>query len=65
MFALNLRMTDQLQEVLKEAVRRPPSAEQIHNQRVSFVYSFMGKSSTMTRPQVERLVEKHEGKTAE
>lgn len=63
MFTAQLRMSDFLQNALKEAARRSPTQEELHKQRVSFVYSFMGKANSMTKADVERMVDKQEGRS--
>lgn len=47
---------------LRAAAQHTPTRDELEKQRVSFVYGFMGHSSTITRSEVERLVEKQEGR---
>lgn len=49
---------------LKEAARRPVTAEELQRQRVSFVFGNMDEKSSMTRGDVERVLDRADGKVA-
>lgn len=60
--SISIKTESRLIDALREAVQKEPTRAEIEKQRVSYVYGFMGHTSTMTRAEVERLVEKQEGR---
>lgn len=51
-----------LTERLKAAAARPMTSEELWRQRVSFVYGQLGADSTLTKPEVEAILARHEGR---
>lgn len=57
--------TDQaLIDALTEAAKRPLTTEEIRKQRVSFILGSLGNDSTITKEQVETVLNKLEGRAA-
>ena len=48
-------------ETMKRAVARPMSREERREQRVSFIVGTMGSDSTVTREEVERILDEQDG----
>lgn len=48
-------------ETMKRAAARPMSREERREQRVSFIVGTMGSDSTVTREEVERILDEQEG----
>jgi hypothetical protein len=48
---------------LREAARQPLTKEELHRQKVSFVYGNLPSDSTITREQVEAVISGCEGET--
>lgn len=59
--ALNLRTTPELLEALQKSLVRKPTAKEIQEQRVSFVYGSLSSKSNVTRDQVRKLLVEQEG----
>lgn len=57
-----LKTDESLLNALRSAAKRVPSAEELEQQRVSFVMGSLGRKSTTTRAQVEEMLAKQEGK---
>lgn len=55
-----LKTSESLLRALREATRAQ-SAEERHQQRVSFVMGSLGSESTMTRAEVESIIGTQEG----
>lgn len=60
----NLRTSPELLRAIKQASTRTQTAEEIKEQRISFVYGSLGAKSAVTRAQVENALERHEGRVA-
>jgi hypothetical protein len=60
----NIRTSPDLLRAIKDASTRTPSADEIKQQRISFVYGSLGAKSSVTRAQVEDALERHEGRVA-
>ena len=52
---------DELTRAMEAAAGRPMTAEQIRQQKVSFILGTLGSDSSMTRKQVEDRLAKYEG----
>ena len=48
-------------KALKRAAGRKMTSQDRHQQKVSFILGTMGDDSTITREEVERILEKQEG----
>ncbi len=46
---------------LQESTKKPPTKEQLHRQRVSFVFGNLPNNSTLTRDQVAKKIRMNEG----
>lgn len=57
----NLKTNEKLIRALKTVADRRMSAEELRNQRVSFVLGSLPARSPVTRAQVEEAVEDYEG----
>lgn len=56
------RKTDEaLLERLRESARRPLTKREVAEQRISWVYGNLPDDSTLTRDEVARIIEAHEG----
>jgi hypothetical protein len=56
------RQTDEvLLERLRESARRPLTKREVAAQRISWVYGNLPDDSTLTRDEVARIIEAHEG----
>jgi hypothetical protein len=60
----NIRTSPDLLRAIKEASTRTQTADEIKQQRISFVYGSLGAKSAVTRAQVENALERHEGRVA-
>lgn len=60
----NIRTSPELLRAIKEASTRTQTADEIKQQRISFVYGSLGAKSAVTRAQVEDALERHEGRAA-
>lgn len=58
---LDLQTSPDLLQALKGAAQRKQSADEILEQRVSFVYGSMGPENGVTREQVRMLILEQEG----
>ena len=56
-----LRTDPAVLAALREVTRRTPSAEQIEQQRLSFVMGVLPESNNMTREQVREVLERQRG----
>lgn len=62
---LALKSDPKVLDALRQAAQHPPSQAEMHEQRVSFVYSAMSEKGGATRDRVRELVDAHElGRTA-
>jgi hypothetical protein len=61
---LKLKTNEKLLTRLSESTKTPPTKEELHRQRVSFVFGNLPSDSTITRDQVEAAVARIEGETA-
>lgn len=57
-----LKTDSALLRALEEAARRQPSADEIVEQRVSFIMGSLGESSTVSRKRVTEILAAHEGR---
>jgi len=57
-----LKTRESLLDALREAAKRPMSAEELHRQRVSFIMGSLSADSTISRDEVEDILAKHEGR---
>jgi hypothetical protein len=53
-----------LLEALKRALAHNPSAEEIEQQRLSFVMGSLKTTNQITRAEVQRILNQHEGRKA-
>ena len=56
---------DELARAMKASAGRPMTAEQIRQQKVSFILGTLGSDSSMTRKQVEDRLAKYEGELSD
>jgi hypothetical protein len=61
---LGLKTDQKLLDRLTESTKQPVTKEELHKQRVSFVYGNLPRESTVTRKQVEEALARIEGGTA-
>jgi len=61
---LSLKSDQSVLSTLRAAARRTVSADELFEQRVSFVYSAMSDKSGVSRDRVRELVSRHEGSRA-
>ena len=61
MIPKDLKMDKNLKRRLKLAAGKPMTKEEVRRQRISFVYGNLPSSSTMTREEVEKIVDKYDG----
>lgn len=61
---LGLKTDEKLLARLTESTKHPVTKEELHRQRVSYVYGNLPKDSTITRKQVEDALARIEGDTA-
>ncbi|WP_141749548.1 hypothetical protein [Duganella phyllosphaerae] len=59
-----IRTSPDLLRAIKEASTKTQTADEIRQQRISFVYGSLGAKSSVTRAQVESALERHEGRVA-
>lgn len=59
---LNLRTDPRLLDALKSASMRYPSVDQIERQRLSFVMGTLSTANHMTRQDVKKIIDLHEGR---
>ena len=52
---------EELQSRMKAAAGRPMTAEQIREQKISFVMGTLGSSSKMTREEVTKIIDQMDG----
>jgi hypothetical protein len=57
----NLKTRESTLQALEKASRRPPTAEEIKKQRVSFIMGSLNRDSHVTRAQVQDLLAEQEG----
>lgn len=60
----NLHTSPALLKAIEDARTRTPSADEIRQQRISFVYGSLSATSSVTRAQVQDALERHEGMAA-
>lgn len=60
----DIKTDKELLESLRYAASRELSRAELLAQRVSFIIGNLPKESTITREQVEEILEQHEGKAA-
>ena len=58
---LNLKTKPELLTALQESLNRRPTAHEIQEQRVSFVYGSLSSKSNVTREQVRKLLVEKDG----
>lgn len=58
-----LRTSPALLEALDKAARRKLTAEEILEQRASFVFGSMDENSNVTRERIKHVIAEHEGFT--
>lgn len=58
---LGLKTDEDLLKALREALSHKPTAEEIEEQRVSFVYGSLSSKSSVTRDQVRHFVADRDG----
>jgi hypothetical protein len=62
----NLKTKESTLEALRKAMKTPPTAEEIHRQRVSFILGSLDTNNHMTRARVEEIIlEQQEGRKVE
>lgn len=57
----DLQTDDRLLQALRKAASRGATEEEIHKQRISFIISNLSKDSSITRAQIEKVVEQDSG----
>lgn len=62
--ALALKTNGALLEALKNAASKKPSAKEVQEQRVSFVFGSLGSKSNVTREHVRQIIVEQEGLAA-
>lgn len=60
---LDLKTDSDLMARLMDASKHQPSAAELQQQRISFIYGTMGKSSDVTRAQIEDALNQKAGIT--
>jgi hypothetical protein len=60
----SLKTKESTLQALDRASRRPPSASEIHKQRVSFIMASLDRESAVTRAKVEKSLAEQEGTKA-
>lgn len=63
MNTISVKSDSNLLEKLYHAAHRALSKEELHQQRVSFIYGNLPKDSTITRDQVEQAIARFEGES--
>lgn len=58
---LELKTNAELLEALQKSLTRKPTAEEIREQRVSFVYGSLSSKSSVTRDRVRQLLVEQSG----
>jgi hypothetical protein len=58
----NLKTPDSLLTALQKAASRPLSAEEIEEQRISFIMGSLSETSSVTRARVQEVLAQQEGK---
>ncbi len=56
-----LKIDEELEQRLRKAAATPMTKEEVRRQRISFVYGNLPQSSTLTREEVEKLLDAREG----
>lgn len=59
---VEVKTEESLLNALKRATEKTPSAEEIHNQRVSFIMGTVKEHSDVTRDKVEEILARQEGR---
>jgi hypothetical protein len=59
-----LKTKDSLLQALREASKRVLTAEELHKQRVSFIWGSLKDSSEVTRARIEQVLAQQEGRKA-
>jgi hypothetical protein len=59
-----LKTNASLLEALKRASARGPSADEIEQQRLSFVMGSLKTTNQITRAEVQKILNQHEGRKA-
>lgn len=62
--ALALKTNSALLEALKNAASKKPSAKEVQEQRISFVFGSLGSKSNATREHVRQVIVEQEGLAA-
>lgn len=57
-----IKMTDII-KALKQAAKIKMTAEEIHKQKISFVFGMTGDKNNITKDKIEKIVLEHEGRT--
>ena len=60
----DLKTSETLLEALRKSASNEMSADELNEQRVSFIMGSMRSNSPITRAQVQELLAQHEGKKA-
>jgi hypothetical protein len=60
----DLKTSESLLSALRRAATRTPSAEEIEQQRVSFIMGSLSERSSVTRARVQEVLAQQEGKKA-
>lgn len=61
---VEMKTNPALLDRLYQAAKRPLTSEQLRQQRVSYVYGNMRDESTMSRGEVEAVLDRAEGRAA-
>lgn len=56
-----LKIDEELEQRFRRAATTPMTKEEVRRQRISFVYGNLPQSSTLTREEVEKLLDAREG----
>lgn len=57
----SLKIDEELEQRLRKAAATPMTKAEVRRQRISFVYGNLPQSSTLTREEVEKLLDAREG----
>lgn len=59
---LELKTRDSLLQALRQAAQHPLTADEVRQQRVSFIMSTLKEGSSVTRARVEQILDAQEGR---
>lgn len=62
-YILKLKTDSSLLKALKEASSKKPDAEELAEQRVSFIFGSLDEDNSMTHDQIKQILDEQEGRT--